>query len=1027
MVKLCSSLLLFLLLLSAGAYAQNSVSGIVRSSSKEVLSGASVSVINTQTGNKRSAVTNESGIFKFTDLPVGGPYSFIVSYVGMKSDTLTGYMVKEHSKIALSVILHDQASSLSDLIVIGYGKERREDLSSAVATVNDIAKVKERPVMDVQNMLQGQVPGVTVVANGGSPTNTPSVTIRGVGSKGAENVLYVVDGVPNAPYNPSDVTSITVLKDAASAAIYGAFAGSAGVILITTKQATEGKTSVSYDGFVGIKNAWRTPQSLTAAQQAMVSNLADKNAGLPLLDGWDSTRNPDVFQTRTDWIGSVFRTGITNRNTITINSGTDKFSSLFQAREENNQGTLLNTYNKNISLRYSGKYTFNDHFTFKQQVFWNNNDSRGTETSSGYSGVILSAIYMPRSATVYYPDGSFGGVGPRNSPYLGIFGDAINPVGTLLRNQAYNKTTNILSVSELDVNKIFPGLDFLSRFSYNQSNWLNKNFTPARTEPGKPNDQNSLAYATDKNFNWIWENTLNYNKSFNKHRIGLMASTTIQEYSDRGFGTAARGFNNEADWAQYFVNAGIFDQDHPTDYYINDRNLSYVGRASYSWNNRYFMTASYRYDKADRLASGYRGKGFPGLTAAWKLSSEPFFNVKGIDLLKFRASWGRIGNISSVGYYYGYPALTQNTVYQIGNESPLSNGLYLASAFNPQLSWETSQQTDIGIDLSFLNNRLAITGDYFNKETFDLIQQQTSGWPSTYGVSAPLINQGKIRNTGFEFSGQWHDKIGQVGYSIGGNIATLKNRVIYIDGNPGSVWTHGDSWRSGLIRPYQSTVGQPYYSYWLIKTDGIFQTDEQAENYVAGNGNRIQPFAKAGDLKFVDNNDDGVIDDNDRVFMGAAFPKLTYAFNFNVSYKKFDLSLFFQGVGGVKLFNAFKESTLNASEQGYNRWDKILDAWSPTNTGSNIPIISASDNNKNFATPSDWYLESGDFLRLKNLSLAYTFTLPRDIHLKVYFSGDNLLTFTKYSGMDPEVGGIGLDGGQYPVSRVFSFGVNLKF
>ncbi|MFT4024008.1 MAG: TonB-dependent receptor [Flavihumibacter sp.] len=376
--------------------------------------------------------------------------------------------------------------------------------------------------------------------------------------------------------------------------------------------------------------------------------------------------------------------------------------------------------------------------------------------------------------------------------------------------------------------------------------------------------------------------------------------------------------------------------------------------------------------------------------------------------------------------YYGYPSLTSNYTYQLGDGAPQVTAYYINAQNNPNLSWETSEQTDIGIDLVILKQRLSITADYFRKKTFDLIKRQDTGWPNTYGYDAPYINQGEIGNTGVEVSATWKDRVGKVDYMISGNIATLKNRVDYIDGNPGSFWAHTDAWR-GILTPYRSVVGQPYYSYWLIQSAGIFQTDAAAAAY-SKDGTPIQPNAKAGDLKFVDQNGDGKIDDKDRVFMGSAFPKMTYGFTLGANWKQFDISVFFQGVSGVKLFNAFKQSTLNGAEQGYNRWDKILDAWSPENTGSNIPKISANDPNKNFQTNSDWYLENGNYMRLKNLLVGYTFKpLPYGIGLRVYFSADNLLTFTHYSGMDPEVGGIGLDGGQFPVSRNLAIGVKLNF
>jgi TonB-linked SusC/RagA family outer membrane protein len=995
--------------------ADHKITGRITTDNKEPIPGVSVWV----KGTKTRTVTNVDGRYEI--VAENEKSVLVFSYVGYETiEAVAG------NAETLNFTLKVSSSGLNEVVVLGYGTAKKGDLSAAVAVISDMKPLKERPVMDVANMIQGRVPGVTVTSNGGHTSNANSIVIRGVGSRSGENVLYVVDGVPGAPFNPADVESMTVLKDAASAAIYGAFSGSAGVILVTTRQAAKGKPSVDYSGFVGAKNAWRTLQSLTAEDEAKVSNLAQKNAGLAPLEGWDPAKNPYGAVTRTDWMKEIFRTGLIQRHNISVNAGGDKFSTLFQARYENEEGTLLNTYNKNISLRFNTTYEFTKHVKLRQNIFWNNNDNRDAETASGYTGIITSAIYMPRSATPYYADGTFGGTGPRDGAYNGIYGDAVNPVATLLRNQPFNKRSDLQSVTEVTVSDILPGLSYLTRFSYRQNNALWKNFEPKRTEPGKPSEQNTLTYSSDRDYHWIWENTLNYNKIIKKHNIGAMASITAQEESHRNFTAAAMTFENEDPWAQFFINAGVFDRTQPTDVEWKDRAASYVGRIAYSWADRYFVTGSYRYDIAGKLAEGYRGKGFPGVTAAWKLSSEPFFHVAAVDLFKVRASWGRIGNYGSIDHYYGYSKLTADYTYQIGNGAPRSNSLAMTNSFNPTLSWETSQQTDIGIDISMLKQRLNITADYFDKLTYDLIQEQTAAWPKTYGINPPMINLGKIGNKGFEVAVNWNDHIGTVGYSVGGNIATLKNRVVEIDNNPNSFWPHDDAFR-GVLTPFRSTVGQPFYSYYLIQTAGIFQSDDEAKAYVK-DGKRIQPFAKAGDLKFVDADGDGSISDKDRVYMGNAFPKVTYGFTASVNWKNFDMSLFFQGVGGVKLFNAFKLTTLSGAEQGYNRWDKILDAWSPTNKGSNIPIISAQDANKNFQTSSDWYLENGNYLRLKNLIIGYTFKkMSWNQGLRVYFSGDNLLTFTKYTGMDPEVGGYGLDGGQFPVSRVFSIGANVKF
>lgn len=1035
-------LIMALLLVSIGYIhvcaqsATNTITGIVKNEEGQVLSGVTVKIQKepgtadgNQDTNSATTVSDAKGMFSFSNIPLGKNYQFVVSFIGYNTNILSGYEVKEGGRISLSIVLQASDKVLDKVVVIGYGSVRKKDLSASVATVPDLEQAKSRPVLSVENMMQGKVPGVIVTNDGGHPDRGAQVLIRGVGNRSGESPLYVVDGVPNAPYNPADVESITILKDAASAAIYGAFSGASGVILITTRQAKKGEPTIEYAGFAGAKQAWRLPQSLTAEKEAEVANLAAKNAGMGALPGWDATKNPYAQVTRTDWMDEIFRTALMQRHTITVNAGAEKFSTLFQGRYEENQGTLINTFAKNMSLRFNAGYQFSNNIKFRQEVFYNNSNSRGTGTASGYDGTILSALYMPRSATVYYDDGSFGGVGPRESAYLGIHGDVINPVATLLRNKPDNKSMDVLSVSELKISDIvLRGLSFTTRFSFRQGQSLYKNFIPKRTEPGKPNNANQLDYSTDKRNNWMWENTLNYARNFGRHSLGLMASTTAQQDGAKGFAASAKTFDNEASWAQFFAMAGNFTDIRPKDWDWKDRNQSYVGRVSYSWADRYFMTASLRQDIAGRLPANYRAKKFPGVTAAWKISSEPFFNLSFVDLLKIRGSWGRIGNINSVGLYYGYPTLdVTNFTYQVGGAAAQSFVQYIPSFNNKGLSWESSEQKDIGIDISLLEDRLTITADYFDKLTFDLIKGQDFNWPATLGFGAPLINQGKIKNTGFEFNATWAGTIGKVQYDINGNFATLKNKVVYIDEEPTSVWTDGDTWR-GTINPYRSIVGQPYRSFWVFKTGGIFQSDEEAANYKAGNGNRIQPDAKAGDLKFIDKNGDGKLDNDDKFYLGNALPKMTYGFTGNLKWRSFDFSMFWQGVAGVKLYHILKESTLNASEQGYNRWDKILDAWSPTNKGSNIPRISANDPNKNFQTPSDWYLESGDYLRLKSIVVGYNFDrLYKNVKARIYVSGDNLITITKYSGMDPEVGGWGFDGGQFPVSRIWAAGIKLTF
>ncbi len=991
------------------------VTGKVTDASGASLPGVTVLVKGTTTGT----VTDNDGKFAL-DAP-DTKSKLVFSFVGFTT------VEQSAGQKVINVMLSEDIKKLDDVIVIGYGTTKKEDLSASVSVIQNMDQLKESPTFNLESMIQGRIPGVTITNNGGDPTAGPSVTIRGTGSA-TEAVLYVVDGVPGAPFNPQDVESITVLKDAASAAIYGASAGSAGVILITTRQAKAGKTSIDYSGFYGVKNAWRVPESLTAAQQGQVSNQAWANAGQQGLAAWDPAQNPSGQITRTDWIKSIFRTATVQRHTVTLSGGTDKLSSLFQVRTEDEEGTLLNTYNKNVSARYNAIYTVNKYLKFKESIFWNNSEGRGTSTNNGYDGTIISAIYMPRNATIYNPDGTFGGTGDPSSIYLGAYGDIVNPVASLLRNQGFSRNSDIMATSEMGISNIVKGLEFTSRFSYRLGTNYNKFFSPRRPEPGKPYDQNSLSENAGYNRNWLLENTLNYTRTFDRHNISAMISTTARDDLGMGMSASALGFSSEAIWAQFFGQATIFDQSHPGDYKWEDKNVSYIGRIAYSYADRYFVTGSYRNDIAGRLAPGNRSKLFPGVTGAWKISSEPWFKSSLINLLKVRASWGEIGNLSSIGLGYGYPVLSQGGANQVGINGPLGSTAYIGNAYNPNLSWETSRQTDVGADITLFKKRLNVTLDYFWKSTFNLIKPQDTGWTQSTGVGAPLINQGTINNEGFEFSAKWTQKIGEVEIDLGGNFATLKNRVAFISSDPTVTYNFGDNYRTGVLIPFRSAVGTPYYSYWLIKTDGIFKSNQEAAAYVDKNGNRIQPNAVAGDLKFVDKNGDGVIDANDRQYMGSYNPTLTYGFSLGARWKNWDVNAFFQGVGGVKIFNAWKETTLNAATPGYNHWNKILDAWSPTNVNSTIPRLTVNDTNQNFTTNSDYYLESGDYLRLKNLQIGYT--LDKKIlgsQIRLYVSGENLLTFTKYSGMDPEVSNHGLDAGTYPVSRTLSLGAKVSF
>lgn len=1035
-------MVLFLLLglfTSVIAYSQQiSVKGIVKDQIGEPVIGANVLVRGTTNG----VITNVNGEFI---LSASKSDVLVVSFVGYTTQEIPV------SEKQMTIVLKEDTELLDEVVVLGYGANtRKQDLSASVGIISNTDELAARPVTSTESMLQGQLPGVTIQADGGDPTSTPNIVIRGQGSQNGDNVLWVVDGVPGAPITSmNDIESIVVLKDAASAAIYGAQSGAGGVVLVTTKKAKEGAPTLTYDGTFGFRQATNLIEPLNAEEQVEMRRRSYENAGQALPDGWNVTKNPWVGTTRTDWMDAIFRTAFYQRHNIALNVGTDKSSSRLSLSFDNDQGTLINTYKKNLALRYNGKMQLNKWITISEDLVWKNTTSRSKETDNdAYTGPILSAVYMPASATIYNPlDGSYGGTTTEDPAYIEKYGsnfadahgDAVNPVRLLEAENLYNKTSDVWSTTSLEIGNVLPGLKFVSRFTYNLQNYYYKKFNPIRDEVGKPNLSNNVQEQSYRMDAWKTENTLTYDNTFGKHTVGALFSTTADHYSKRGLEAIGKDLSSEAAYLQYMAYANSTEV---LDYLTGpDANVSMIARLAYSYDDRYFVTASWRRDYAGRLPKEHNFGDFPAVTLGWKISNEKFFKKNDIvNLLKLRASWGRVGNLGSIDYNYKSPLLSKNTYseqaqYGVTSNQLWNNFAYYSTALNPNLTWETSEQYDLGLDMEMFNNRLSLSMDYFDKRTFNLIQPQPMNWPSTMGLDAMLVNLGEVRNRGFELSIGWNDRINKnFSYFVTGNFSYLKNWVSDIgvkneDGTPG-VWTDDKSFRS-VKDIYQTTEGEPLNSFHLIQTAGIFQSDEEAAAYVDKNGKRIQPDAKKGDLKFVDYDGDGTIGFGDRQYMGSATPKTTFAWTLGFTWKKLSFSAMFQGVGGAQAMNVSKYMLLSDVEGNFNRSREILNAWSPDNRGSNIPILSKNDNNGNFSTASDWYLEDASYLRLKNVTLSYDLSdvfckwshlNDRNSRLSVFLSGENLATITRYSGMDPECGG--WDALKYPVSRVFSLGLN---
>jgi TonB-dependent starch-binding outer membrane protein SusC len=1010
-------------IVTATAYGQTrTVRGQVLSEEdKSPIPGVSVLVKGTGSGtatdidgNYTVAVNTENAILVF-------------SFVGLEAKE-----VEVANQSVINVSLKADIGQLGEVVVVGYGTTRRADLTTSIGSLDNIKGTVDRPLSSVQDMLQGQIAGVTVVAGSGDPGATPRVVIRGVGTLGNESPLYVVDGMPyyGGRINPNDIESMVVLKDAAAAAIYGAQAAS-GVIVITTKSGKSGATKVSLDYYQGWQSAYKTPEALNAQEYASAYRSAAAHAGDIPQAAHDPLLNPWSQVTRTIWMDEIFQTGpITNAN-LQLSGGSERgrFSTSFGYHKK--EGILRNTDFELFSFRLKSEYDLTNKLRIGQNVYFNHSTARGANTSSSYSGAIINAIYMNPAAPVYDEFGRFHGTVPFElSQFAGAYGDTYNPVSLLLRPNISNPRMNINASAYAEYD-ILENLTFKSSFSMDLWTWSDKNFSPRAPEIGRPSNMNFLNQGAGNSSRWIWDQQLNYNKSFDKHNLGLTAVYTAQFRQEEGFGFQVQDFDREDDWFQYASNAGAILRV-PDAYGNEDALTSAIGRLTYDYDDRYFFMGSARRDQTSRLHRNTKTDFFPAVSGAWKISSEQFFNSSVINLLKLRGSWGQIGNISSVGLYaFNIPLASGNNVI-LGEPGTRNRHVSLNEMSNSNLRWERSETANIGLDVALLSNRLTVSAEYYEKYTRGLILRNDPD-PHSGVPTGALSNVGTVLNKGIELTATYSGEIRQLRYRLNGNVSTINNELLDLDEFTNDFIVHGNDLR-GTVRPFRSEPGQPLFSYHLIPHDGIFQNTAQIEAYVNANGTKIQPNARPGDLIFRDVNGDGRISDDDRIFMGNAMPDFTYGLTLNFEYKSFDLSIFGQGVGGVMLFNGYKHTAYNAGLQGYNLDRRVLDAWTPSNPNATIPVLSTKDPNGNFGQPSDWYLEKGDYLRIRNLTLGYT--VPDNIlsrirsgsSVRVYFSAENLVTFTPYSGIDPEVGsGAVIDNGTFPVPRTFSAGLNLNF
>ena len=1038
--------LLFGLFLSVGMYAQQiTTTGTVKDSTGEPIIGANVLV----KGSTLGSITDIDG--KFT-IKVSNGDVLQFSFMGYKTIEM-----KAENK-PMNIVLQEDTEVLDEVVVIGYGTSRKEDLSTAVTTVKMDDRLKSRPA-NLASYLQGQMPGVMIQSNGGDPMAEVSMSIRGRGSRGTDKsynsgdgVLYVVDGVPGAPFNMEDVESITVLKDAASAAIYGASVGSGGVVVVTTKQASAGKAKVSINISKSFKSAMNLPETLTAEQYNQVWADAVKTYGGQMV----AARNPELFPygnvTRTDWIDAIFRTGSLEHYALSVSGGSDVMKGFASFAYDNDKGVMLNTFSRKFSAKANLDFQLSKWLKLSERATYEYKNGQG-DIMTGHQGVLNQAVFFPRSATVYdydkegnlmYDDQRkplYHGTIPRWAAQEGIsspYGEIRNPVATLERLDQQRPSTKIYSTTSIEIKPI-SSLTIKSDFTAGLEIKTEDIFSPKVPEIGRPELENKREKSNEWKSTILWESTATWAHVFNDaHHVSAMAgySMKYEKYKWDRYYTSK--FNREDRHSITNGQAGDWSKYKPEEEIWEESMISAFARLGYSYEDRYFITGSLRRDATSKLYKDNNSGIFPAVSASWKISSESFFEpLKSVvSLLKIRGSWGQVGNVALVPRYSWNVPLNETEWPIIYGKDlhTVQNGVYAGSIGTKNLKWETTEQYGIGLDLGLFDNSLNVTIDYFNKRTKDLIE--IVPMPSVAGVSVdPYGNIGDVVNRGWEFSASYQKKIGDVTFGVNGNISTVHNEVLDLGNMDYIQHTVGVNDK----RPLRSAVGQPWYSYYVLKTEGIFQNEQEIKDFTwtdpqTGMTKMIQPNAKPGDFKYVDFNNDGKITDDDKQYLGSYMPKITFGFGGNVQYKGIDFSFQFQGVGKSTVYNGYKQMGYTGRGQGSNMLADVLNSWDYNKTSGVPRLAIIEDGNGNYSNLNDFFLEDASYLRLKNVTLGYT--LPVSVmraigiptsSLRFYVNAENLFTVTDYSGIDPEVGNFGLDGGTYPVARSFSIGFNFNF
>lgn len=981
-----------------------SITGKVTDENGQGLPGASIVIQGTTTG----ATSDLDGNYK---LSVPEDAILEISFVGYKTQNIS---VNGRSEINVSMV--EDLETLGEVVVIGYGTVEKKDVTGAISSVEG-DDFRNQPVSGLDQALQGRLAGVQVVRNGGAPGASTAIRIRGTGTVNNADPLYIVDGFPTSSIdgiNPNDIEAIEVLKDASASAIYGTRAAN-GVVIVTTRKGLSGALKVNVDMYTGVSKVTNTIDVLDASTLAEIKRERYTNDGTTADAIWSDSQ----YQTqRTNWQDELFTTGKTKNIDLSISGGSEKSTFMVSMGYYNEQGVINKSKADRFSLRVNSDHKVSKWLKVGQNTALSTRTNNGFNTLSAQNGLIWSAIRFHPGLPVQDSDGNYG-----SSQVSGQFGDINNPIYEVDIQDNNNRTTRLLSNLSTEVS-IIDGLKFKTNIGVDASVNDSRSFNAQILNQIRQRTQNSANRSYGQSFSLLMEYFLAYDKSFGDNKIGIVGGFTEQYFDSQGFSAQAINLPDE-DPTKRFLTAGTAASTRefrsPT---LGLRSM--FARAKYSYKDKYLLTATVRSDESSIFAEGNRRSTFPAFSLGWRLSDEDFFDVPFINELKISGGWGELGNQNIQPNQY-LARIARNSRYTFGIDG--SNevvGANQISFSNPLIAWETVKMTNIGANISFLDNRLSSTFNYFIKNTEDMLLQ-----PPAIGSQgsnpSPFLNVGQVRNKGLEIELNWQSKQSEFTYSIGANVAFINNEVTkLVEGSFLASRTYG--------RPAQelsrTIVGNPIATFYGWRADGLFQTQAEIDSHAE------QPGAVPGDVRFVDINNDNVIDDEDREILGSPHPKMTYGINTNMSYKGFDATMFFLGVAGVEIYNADRMQGLDASYP-FNLYSEITGRWTGPGTSNTIPRVSTLRTNLNHRT-SDLFLESGSFLRLKTLTIGYT--LPTSAtdkigltRLRFYVSGQNVFTITGYSGLDPELGLTdsnlqqNVDFAQYPQARTFLLGVNIGF